>query len=452
MKKKIILALLLISPYLVTGASAGTNKKKGTETPPVTASKGDKNSKNNQKHFDITAYGAIADGKTLNSKAIQATIDQCAQNGGGTVVIPKGVFLSGSVFLKPGVNIEILEGGVLKGSTDIKDYPKANTRIEGHFELWPAALLNGDKVDHLHITGPGILDGNGQPYWQEFYRMRKIDHKTTNLSVPRPRLTFIQNSKDVEIKGVTFKNSGFWNLHLYRCQRVLVDNCRFLAPYELEGPAPSTDGIDVDSSQDITIDNSFFAVGDDDIALKGSKGPFAMDDKDSPAVERIHIRNCTFKSGGGIVTAGSEATIVRDVVIEHCTTSKPTVLRLKLRPDTPQQYENFRLNDITMEGSGAIFKISPWKQYFDLKGQLPPKTNVRFITISNVKGSCSSFGQIIGTPDTEFGEILLKNVDVKMTDTKFEPEGIKTLKFENVVVNGTPVSVPETVIRPVQVP
>jgi len=140
------------------------------------------------------------------------------------------------------------------------------------------------------------------------------------------------------------------------------------------------------------------------------------------------------------------------VDIEHCTTTKPTVLRLKLRPDTPQQYENFRLNDITMEGSGAIFKISPWKQYFDLKGQQPPKSKVRFITISNVKGSCASFGQIIGTPDTEFGEILLKNVDVKMTDTKFEPEGIKTLKFDNVVVNGTPVSVPATIVRPVQVP
>ena len=452
MKKKIILALLLISLFLITGTSAGTNKKTDTETPPVADSKGEKISKNDQKRIDITAYGAIADGKTLNSTAIQATIDQCAQYGGGTVVIPKGVFLSGSIFLKPGVNIEILEGGVLKGSTDIKDYLTANTRIEGHFELWPAALLNGDKVDHLHVTGPGTLDGNGQPFWKEFYRMLKIDRNTTNLSVARPRLTFIQNSKDVEIRGITFKNSGFWNLHLYRCQQVVVDNCRFLAPYEAEGPAPSTDGIDVDSSQDITINNSFFDVGDDDIALKGSKGPFAMNDTDSPAVEHIHIRNCIFKAGGGIVTAGSEATIVRDVDIEHCTTSKPIVLRLKLRPDTPQQYENIRLNDITLEGSGAIFNISPWKQYFDLKGQQPPKSSVRFITISNVKGSCSSFGQILGTPNTEFGDIILKNVNVKMTDTKFKPEGIKTLKFENVVVNGAPMSVPTAAVAPVKVP
>ena len=89
MKKKIILAILLISPFLATGASAGTNKKTGSETPPVAASKGKTVNKKNKKRFDITAYGAVADWKTLNSKAIQATIDQCAQYGGGTVVLPK---------------------------------------------------------------------------------------------------------------------------------------------------------------------------------------------------------------------------------------------------------------------------------------------------------------------------------------------------------------------------
>src|SRR5438105_1642271 len=86
------------------------------------------------KRFDISEHGAIGDGKTLNTKTIQAAIDQCAESGGGIVVVPKGEFVSGALFLKPGVNVELLEGAVLKGSTDINDYPKANTRIEGHFE------------------------------------------------------------------------------------------------------------------------------------------------------------------------------------------------------------------------------------------------------------------------------------------------------------------------------
>ena len=266
--------------------------------------------------FDVSRHGAVGDGKTLNSKALQAAIDECAGSGGGTLVIPKGVFLSGALFLKPGVNIRFLPGAVLKGSTDINDYPKVNTRIEGHFEPWRAALINGDKVDHLRITGPGTLDGSGAPFWQEFYRRRAVDHKTTNLGVERPRLTFIQNSEDVRVSGIHFKDSGFWNLHLYRCRNVEVEECRFEALHGAKpNNAPSSDGIDVDSSQDVTISKCFFSVGDDCIALKGSKGPFALQDQDSPPVERIHIRDCVFEAGGGIVTLGSEATVVRDVEV-----------------------------------------------------------------------------------------------------------------------------------------
>ena len=396
-----------------------------------------------QQRYNITEHGAVADGKTLNSVAIQAAIDKCTASGGGTIVVPNGVFLTGSLFLKPGVNLELQEGAVLKGSTDIKDYPKANTRIEGHFEPWPAALLNADRVDHLRITGPGTLDGSGEPFWKEFYQRRDKNSKTTNLNVERPRLTFMQHCNDVKITGVQYKNSGFWNLHMYRCTNVLVENCRFTAAY---GPkpdhAPSSDGIDVDCSQDVTVSKCFFAVGDDCIALKGSKGPFAMEDKDSPAVERISIKDCEFVAGGGIVTFGSEATIVRDVKVERCTTHKPTVLRLKLRPDTPQLYENVSLNDITMLGNGVIFNVSPWSQYFDLKGQLPPKSIVRNISITNIKGSAASFGKIVGNPDTEFGSILLKNANVKLDSTTLDLSEFKGLKFKNVKANGSKIKTP----------
>ncbi|RYE30591.1 MAG: exopolygalacturonase, partial [Sphingobacteriaceae bacterium] len=394
------------------------------------------------KRYNIAEYGAIGNGIKLNTSAIQAVIDDCAKNGGGTVVIPKGVFLSGAIFLKPGVNIEIMQDGVLKGSTNIEDYPKVITRIEGHFEPWRTALLNGDKVDHLRITGKGSLDGSGEPFWKLFYSRRTADPKTTNLSVERPRLTFIQNSHDVKISGISFINSGFWNLHLYHDQNVTVDNCRFIAPHGAvpDDHAPSSDGIDVDSSQDITINNCFFSVGDDDIALKGSKGPFAMNDKDSPPVERIRITNCVFEAGGGVMTCGSEATIVRDVKIEHCTARGTNVLQLKLRPDTPQQYENISLNDITMEGSSTLLKIAPWTQYFDLKGQAPPKSVVRNISISNVKGSGASMGVLKANPGTSFGSFTVKNADLQLKNTNFTPLRFAGFKLENVMVNGKPLT------------
>jgi polygalacturonase len=405
----------------------------------------------NDKTYNIAERGAVADGKTLNTKAIQAVIDECAQNGGGTLLIPKGVFLSGALFLKQGVNIELQEGGVLKGSTDINDYPKINTRIEGHFEPWRAALLNGDKVDHLRITGSGTLDGSGKPFWLEFYRRREADNKTTNLNVERPRLTFIQNSKDVKISGITYLNSGFWNLHIYRCEDVVIENCRFQAPAvsKPDNHAPSSDGIDIDSSHDIVIRKCSFSVGDDCIALKGSKGPLALQDKDSPPVERVQILDCVFEAGGGIVTFGSEATIVRNVEIKRCITKGPTVLRLKLRPDTPQLYENLTMEDITMENGGVIFKISPWTQYFDLKGQEPPTSLVRNVKISNVRGTGGSLGEITGHDRATIKDILLKNVDVQLKSNDFKLGNVQNLRFKKVKVNGKKISSPAALAQKV---
>lgn len=398
----------------------------------------------NGKVYNILERGAVRDGKTLNTKAIQSVIEECGKNGGGTVLIPEGIFLTGALFLKPGVNLELQKDAVLKGSTDINDYPKMMTRIEGHFEPWRAALLNGDHVDHLRITGPGTLDGNGKPFWLEFYRRRDADNKTTNLNVERPRLTLIQNSKDVIISGVTFLNSGFWNLHLYRCQNVTVDNCRFQAPAlsKPDNHAPSSDGIDVDSSKDIVIKKCSFSVGDDCIALKGSKGPLAMTDKDSPPVEGIQITDCLFEAGGGIVTCGSEATIVRNVRIKRCITRGPTVLRLKLRPDTPQLYEDLEMDDITMEKGGAVFKISPWTQYFDLKGQQPPTALVHNIKLSNIRGTGQSLGEITGHDKATIKDIILKNVDLQLNSTDFKVGNVQNLRFENVKVNGKKMDAP----------
>lgn len=435
MKINLAVVLSALSIILATGSYANTQHQ---SLPTI-----NNHVYSEQKQYNIAELGAVGDGKTLNTIAIQQIIDNCAQNGGGTIVVPKGVFVSGSLFLKPGVNIEIQENAVLKGSTNINDYTKLNTRVEGHFTLWRAALINGDGVDHLRITGPGTLDGSGEPFYKLFYGTRDAIKGTTNLDVERPRLMLIQNSKDVKISGIFFLNSGFWNLHLYRCQDVIVENCRFQAP---SGPTPnrgpSSDGIDVDSSQDIIIRGCSFSIGDDCIALKGSKGPLANQDTASPPVERVLIEDCTFEAGGGIVTFGSEATLIRDVVVRRCITRGPTVLRLKLRPDTPQQYENIDMSDITMENGGAVFKITPWTQYFDLKGQEPPKTIVRNIKISNISGTGASLGEITEHKLVNISNILVRNANLQLETTDFKVGKVSGLRYKNVKVNGKKVKAP----------
>ncbi|HET7536908.1 MAG TPA: glycosyl hydrolase family 28-related protein, partial [Candidatus Didemnitutus sp.] len=122
--------------------------------------------------FSVTDFGAKADDSALDTAGIQAAIDHAAQNGGGRVVLPKGTFRSGSIFLKAGVELHLEEGAVLLGSNNIEDYPKRETRIEGHFEPWRMALVNAQQIDGVRITGAGKIDGTGLMFWAAFWPRR----------------------------------------------------------------------------------------------------------------------------------------------------------------------------------------------------------------------------------------------------------------------------------------
>ncbi len=407
-------------------------------------------------HVSATDFGAIGDGTTLNTKSIQSAIDHIAAGGGGTLVFPKGVFLSGAIFLKPGVNLWLDKNAVLKGSTNLADFPKMKTRIEGQFIDWIPALVNADHCDHLRIIGTGTLDGNGQIFYIAFWHARRKNPDVTNLAVERPRLVFIQNSRDVEVQGITFHNSGFWNLHLYHCENVTVSDVRFEAPYQKGTvPGPSTDGIDIDSCQHVNVNGCSFAVNDDCIGLKGTKGPFALQDKSSPPIEHIRVSGCTFQAGQGVVTLGSEATVVNDVIVENCQVpGKIPLLRFKLRPDTAQLYENIQYRNITLTGSEDVFQdeiiaIKPWTQFFDLKGAPPPKSVVKNMTLSNIHGTFGSFGEIEGAAgQTEISDITLEHIHVNLSkDLTLHAHGVKNLIVKDVTVNGKPFAVKDGIAK-----
>lgn len=392
------------------------------------------------KRYLITDYGAVAGGETLNTAAIQKAIDTASTSGGGTVVIPAGKFLSGSIFLKSGVGLHLEEGAVLFGSDKIEDYPKRETRIEGHFEPWRMALVNAQQLDHVRISGRGVLNGNGVTYWQAFWKRRQENPQCTNLEVERPRLVFIDRCTDVQIQGVALQDSGFWNLHLYRCRNVLVEGLSITIP-SAKAPlrGPSTDGIDVDSSQDVTIRKCYISTNDDNIALKGSKGPFALQDKDSPPVENITVEEVECGEGNGLITCGSEATLVRNVTVRNCTMSgRATLLTLKLRPDTPQHYEHITMDGIKLKGGGRLINCAPWRQFFDLKGQPPPSRQVNNVTLRNISGEYGAFGTLGGNPGDVLKDITLENIDVKLGTPRLTLGTTENLVVKNVVVNGQP--------------
>jgi polygalacturonase len=396
---------------------------------------------------DITAHGAVPDDRTVNTKAIQKAIDTLASGGGGTVVVPRGVFVSGALFFKPKVNLHLARGAVLKCSTDLTHFPAGRTRIEGHFAPhFNPALINANGCDHFQISGEGTLDGAGRPIWDQFWTLRNAARDPgnfPNISIPRARLALIERSRGVIVEGVTFKDSQFWNLHLYRCQDVLVRNARFVVPDDYQ-QAPSTDGIDVDSCQRVTVDGCYFSVTDDCIAAKGSKGPFALDDKDSPPVVGIRVRNCEFRRGHSVMTLGSEATLVRDVLVEDCrvTGHVLNIAVLKLRPDTPQHYENIHLRNLTLDSPrGAIVSVQPWTQYVDLRGAPPPHSIVRNLSLVGIKGRYGGFGAIAPNPgQTEISDIVFRDIALTLADPRPDITGASGVRLENVVVNGKQVT------------
>ena len=394
--------------------------------------------------LSIVDYGAVAGGSGLSTTAIQAAIDAAAGQGGGTVRIPAGVFRSGSLFIKTGVGLQLDEGAVLLGSENIEDYPKRVTRIEGHFELWRMALVNAEGLTAVRISGPGKLDGSGPAFWRAFWRRRGENPKCTNLEVERPRLLFLDRCTDVRIKGLALQDSGFWNLHLYRCRDVVLENLRITIPSAIDGlRGPSTDGIDIDSSQNVTIRKCYISTNDDDIALKGSKGPRADQDADSPPVENILVEDCEIGDGNGLITCGSEATIVRHVRVRNCLMSgHATVLTLKLRPDTPQHYEDITLDGIQLGGNGRLLNVAPWTQFFDLKDQPAPTRRVNNITLRNIRGTYRTLGTLRGNPGDVLRDITLENVAVLLADEEFNVGPIENLRLNNVVVNGRPYMLP----------
>lgn len=409
-----------------------------------------------EKRFAISDFGAVGDTTTLNTTAIQKAIDAAAAAGGGVVEIPKGTFLSGAIFLKQGVGLHLAQGAVLLGSTNIEDYPKRETRIEGHFEPWRLALVNAQQLTGVRITGSGTLNGNGLPFWEAFWQRRKENPRCTNLEVERPRLMFIDRCTDVRIEGVSLEDSGFWNLHLYRCRDVTIEGVRITLPTSVKTGVrgPSTDGIDIDSSQNVTIRRCYISNHDDNIALKGSKGPLADQDKDSPPVENILIEDVECGDGNGLITCGSEATSIRNVVARNCTMSGgATLLTLKLRPDTPQHYENITLDGITLKGTGRLINCAPWTQFFDLKGLPPPSRKVNGITLKNIRGTYGAFGTLRGNPGDKLTDFSFENIDVKFDTANGRDRlllgQVENFSVKNVAVNGQPWTPPAVdAVRP----
>jgi polygalacturonase len=258
---------------------------------------------------------AACDGSTLMTDAIQKAIDTAAPKG-GTVTFKPGTYLTGALFLKSGVTVEIPEGVTLTGSQGIKDFPELPTRIAGIEMTWPAAMINIRDAHDVTLTGKGTIDENGAVWWKVYNDLRAVYTPkglrwASDYDAKRVRLSLIQNSYNVHYGGgLTLKRSGFWTVQVLYSHDVTIDGLIIRnnvqptgAPGELTR-GPSTDGIDIDSSHDIDVAHADIDVNDDALCLKSGR------DSDGLRVNRpttnIKIHDSIIHHGAATVTIGSE--------------------------------------------------------------------------------------------------------------------------------------------------
>lgn len=397
------------------------------------------------KQYRVTDHGVKNDSTLIQTKALQDVIDKAADNGGGVVVIPQGTYLSGALFFRQGTHLFIEEGGKLKGSEYIADFPILETRIEGQTCKYFAALVNADSINGFTIAGKGTIDGNGYHYWEEFWIRRKWNPQCTNKDEQRPRLVYISNCSNVTVQDVRLQNSPFWTNHLYRCDHVRYLDCYIYAPTK-GVKAPSSDAIDIDVCHDILVSGCYMSVNDDAVAIKGGKGTWADKAPENGPNYNIMIDNCRYGVVHGCLTLGSESVYDKNIVLSNIKVDKANrVLWLKMRPDTPQHYEYVTVENISGT-TGSFLVVRPWTQFFKPEQRDDmPLSQCNNIVMRNIKMDCNNFFDV-GTSDKyRLKDFTFENIMVSDKKQAFDPNLIENTVVKNVKITEDGLDWPELI-------
>ena len=346
---------------------------------------------------------------------LQALIDERARAGGGTVRVAAGRYLTGSLFLRDDITLELEAGAVLAGSEDPDDYPPVEARWEGRHQTTHAPLVGGTGLRNVAVTGRGTIDGNGAIWWKR-HRERTLEH-------PRPRLVSFHESTNVLVEGITAVNSPAWTINPVRCENVTVQGVTIVNPAD----SPNTDGINPDSCRYVHISDCHIDVGDDCITLKS--GIETEDPAKRAPLENVTITNCTMAHGHGGVVVGSEMSgDVRNVVISNCVfTGTERGIRIKTRRGRGGVIEDVRVSNIVMRDVNVPFAVNLYYNFL-AKGDLvvadkaaravdhgtPRVRRIRFGEIM-VEDAHYAAAYLYGLPEMPIKDVSFRDVIVRMS-------------------------------------
>jgi polygalacturonase len=321
--------------------------------------------------FEVTRYGAVADGRTAATEAFQRAIDACAAAGGGTVLVPPGRYVIGAVFLRSHVHLHLSRGATLLGSERPADYPPIKGREEGVDRQVHASMLTGQEIEDVVITGSGTIDGRGGAFWwkadDQAWKMRvaaKLPRGApypagAPLKYPRPRTICLVRCRNVVVEGLTLVDGPGVNIHLLYCQDVVIDR---LTVYQNQ-PVRSSEAVIIDSTQRVAITRCRISAGADGIGIKSGYNEEGR--KIGIPVEDVLIDGCHLFRVSSAVMVGSEtAGGIRNVLITNSLISDcMSAIRIRAPRGRGGVVEKIRLCNVVIDRvDEVVVKIS---NFFD---------------------------------------------------------------------------------------
>jgi polygalacturonase len=420
--------------------------------------------------FTITDFGAVGDGKIMNTEAIAKAIAACAKAGGGQVIIPSGLWLTGPIRLAGNINLHIEKGALVIFSPNRQNYPLIDTWYEGRPEYRCMAPLFGENLENIAITGEGVFDGSGD-VWRPVKKFKLTAGQWKNLLASdgvvdangstwwpseaamngaaylenlkkggkqpqledfekirdylRPVLMQLSRCKKVLIDGPTFQNSAAWNLHPLMSENLTIRNLTVRNPWYSQ----NGDGIDVESCRNVAIYNCKFDVGDDAICIKSGRD--AAGRKRGMPTENVQVYDCVVYAGHGGFVIGSEMSGgVKNVEIRDCTfIGTDTGLRFKSTRGRGGVVENIFMRRIFMkdiQATAITFNMfysgqapipdpgqknpSASDQAVPVNEETPQFKNIFFSDVI-CRGAEQAI-ELLGLPEMPLDNIELKNVSI----------------------------------------
>jgi polygalacturonase len=377
--------------------------------------------------FKLSDFGAVGDGKTMNTGAFQKALQAVDKAGGGTLVVPAGTYLTLPINLVSHLDLHLEKGATIQFPADQGAYagmdallprPEALAKMDGG----NASLLYGDHLTDVAITGEGTIDGGGSAWWNR--AGARSATQPAGAIRGRPKMVILANSERIHLAGVTLSNSPMWNFVPVLCKEVTIEHVKVNAPQR----SPNTDALNPTACTNVLIRDCDLSVGDDNIALKALGG----------ADSNIWIENVHSGFGHGISIGSETYGGVHDVTVVNCTfDGGDNGIRIKSARDRGNQLYNFTFSHITIDH--VIHPILITMYYSGSKvRQMEPVTattpflknvKIRDVTIKNALDA----GSILGLPEAPATDITLKDVSIE-AQTGMTVQDVKNCVFDHVSI------------------